>query len=123
MRFYTFTIGIILSFLLFSCSGADVNEMRQQVIFEKVEERVNKYKEEKQNSCQRKVLQKAGAIADSILLVEARLNRDTSRKPVIPEKPEIPEIIPIKDSIPVQPFYRDSSLELIEIDTSGLEDK
>ena len=90
---------------------------------EKVEERVRKYKEEKHNSCQRKVLQKAGVVADSILLLEARLNRDTSGKPIIPEKPEIPEIIPIKDSIPVQPFYRDSSLELIEIDSSGLEDK
>ncbi len=123
MRFHTFTIGIISVFFLFSCSGAgDKNEVRQQVIFKKVEERVKQYKEEKYISCQRKVLQKAGAIADSILLAEARLNRDTSGKPVIPEKPEIPEIIPIKDSIPIKPFFRDSSLELIQIDSSDIKD-
>lgn len=115
-------ITFILLCFFGACAQEKDNAVREQMILQTVEERVDRYKEEKRNSCRQKVLKEAGAIVDSILLAEARLKRDTSGKPVIPDKPEKPEIVPIKDSLPVRPFFRDSSLELMELDTS-LQDK
>lgn len=89
----------------------DEEDIRVKVIHERVEERIAKYKISKYEACKRKVVKKAGTIADSILLLEARLNRDTTGRPLIPEKPESPEIKNIIDSVPVEPFFRDSSLE------------
>ena len=120
-------IGILMRQLLifaffcvfYACSQDKDNAVREQVIQEKVEERVERYKIEKLNSCRQKVLKRAGAIVDSILLVEARLKRDTLGKPPIPDKPVLPEIVPIKDTLPIRPFFRDSTLNLIEQDSSG----
>lgn len=118
MPFKNYLICLLLGTLLFACSADSESEMREQVIQEKLEERIAKYKSDKRKSCQKKVLQKAGAIADSILLREARLKRDTSDRPGIPDKPEVPEFVPVKDTVPVEPFFRDSTLELIESDSS-----
>ena len=118
MRFHPFLFSCILGLFLVSCSSGNDTDLREQVIQEKLEERVEKYKSEKRNACNKKVLKAAGAIADSILLVEARLKRDTSGKPLIPEKPELPEIVPIIDTLPVKPFFRDSSLELMKQDST-----
>jgi hypothetical protein len=115
---------IAFLFIFYACSqDKKDNALREQVILQKVEERVVRYKKEKSNSCREKVLKRAGVIVDSILLVEARLKRDTSGKPVIPEKPQVPEIVPIKDTIPIRPFFRDSTLELMEQDSSLIDNK
>lgn len=117
MRLQTFLLVGVLAFFLFSCSQENESSVREQVIQEKLNERVEQYKSEKRNACREKVLKAAGVIADSILLVEARLKRDTSNRPPIPDKPELPKIIPIRDSVPVKPFFRDSSLELMQRDS------
>ncbi len=111
---------LILVFLclFYACSQDKDNAVREQVIQQQVEERVERYKIEKLNSCRQKVLKRAGVIVDSILLVEARLKRDTSGKPPIPDKPELPNIVPIKDTLPIRPFFRDSTLDLMKKDSS-----
>lgn len=114
---------ILLVFVgvLSSCSSDNDNSLRDQMIQQTVEDRIQRYTIEKNNSCREKALKEAGAIVDSILLAEARLKRDTAGRPPIPEKPEIPEIVPVEDSLPVKPFFRDSSLELIEQDSSKID--
>ena len=111
MRLKFIFLLFTVSTFFWTCSLPDEGDVRVKVIHEKVEERIAKYKISKQEACKRKVLKEAGAIADSILLLDARLNRDTTGRPLIPEKPASPEIKNIADSIPVEPFFRDSSLE------------
>ncbi len=114
-------ILLVFTGLLFACSSDNDNALREQMIQQTVEDRIQRYTKEKKNSCREKALKEAGAIVDSILLSEARLKRDTAGRPAIPEKPERPEIVPVEDSLPVQPFFRDSSLELIEQDSLNID--
>ena len=103
-------ILLTINFIFFSCAGKD-GDLRMKDIHEKVAEKVAKHKQIKRNTCRKKVLKAAGVLADSILLAEARLKRDTAGRPLIPSKPVVPEIKEVIDTLPVAPFFRDSSLE------------
>ncbi|MDV7396231.1 hypothetical protein RZS08_32860, partial [Arthrospira platensis SPKY1] len=56
--------------------------------------------------CYEQALEEASLLADSILIEEARLERDTIGKPPIPPKPEKPEIKSLLDSLPIGPLVR-----------------
>lgn len=96
---------------LFSCnSGPDDNKIAVQAFVEKqVEEQLATYKRIFMQQCRDKVLLEAGQIADSILITEARLKRDSMGKPPKPLKPEKPEIKQLKDSLTLDPLFRDTT--------------
>ncbi len=105
---------------LLSCEPPETEtEIRQSVIEEQVKERLALHRATKLRVCQEKVLAEASRLADSILIHQARLKRDTLSKPPKPFKPEKPEIKTLIDSVPVKPFFRDSTLELLDTSASN----
>lgn len=105
----------LLFFLVFllgigACStGPDENRLAVDAFLEKeVEERIATYREILFQKCREDILEEAGEIVDSILITEARLQRDSTNKPPKPEKPEKPELKMLKDSLSLDPLFRDS---------------
>ena len=54
--------------------------------------------------CRREVEEKAIALTDSIVIANARQNRDTSIFSLIPGRPTRPDYRPPTDSVPVKPI-------------------
>ena len=104
------TVFILFFISLASCE--DVNErdkaLIEELIQNQVQTRIITYKTLSYNRCLEGIYTEASEIADSLLLLQARLSRDTSDRPGKPIKPEKPEIIELKDSTPIQPFLQDS---------------
>ena len=89
--------------------GPDGNRLAVDAfVEEQVEERLDVYQKILAQQCWDKILEEAGKIADSILINEARLKRDSIDKPPKPEKPERPEMKHLKDSLVLDPLFRDS---------------
>lgn len=87
----------------------DRNELAVKAFVQaKVEERLENYRRILEKNCTGKALEEAGNLADSILISQARLQRDTLSKPARPEKPEKPEIKRPKEDIPLEPLFKDS---------------
>lgn len=99
--------------LLLGCSG-NADDVRQNVIAEKVQERLDLFERTLRDNCHQKVLEKAGAIADSILILTAQRSADTLNKPPVPLRPDRPDIKTLDSFLPVRPFFRDTSLEVID---------
>ena len=76
----------------------------EAVIDQEVARRIQNYKQVRMDRCYEKALEEASRLADSILILEARLERDTLGKPPKPEKPEKPEIKAVLDSTPIKPL-------------------
>ncbi len=76
----------------------------------RVEEKVASYRQIKTERCTEDILVRANAIADSILIEEARLHRDTVGKPPRPLKPQPPEIRHVKDTAPLRPLFDPDTL-------------
>lgn len=102
-------IAISLSSLIACGKSSGTDEQRMAYINEQVEERINEYKRILDNRCYEKVLEEANRLTDSILLVRARLERDSLDKPPRPNKPDKPEVKTIIDSVPVAPLFIDST--------------
>lgn len=104
--------GLVMLLLLLSpaCQdGPDENLLAVEAfVEEKVQERLATYRTILDQQCREAILQEAGAIADSILLAEARLRRDSVNKPPRPAKPEKPELKKLEDSLSLDPLFRDS---------------
>ncbi len=101
-------IILIFSFLfLFQACGGRQNtqELMEEFIQQKVEERLTKAERTIMGRCYDNILEKAGIIADSILFEKARLRKDTSDRPSKPLRPDEPEIKTLIDSIPVAPLF------------------
>ncbi|MCB9267744.1 MAG: hypothetical protein H6558_22190 [Lewinellaceae bacterium] len=91
--------------LIAGCGKDDRNKIAVQAVIEKeVARRVENYRQVRMQRCYEKALEEASHQADSILLLEARLERDTLSKPPKPHKPEKPEIKTLLDSTPVKPL-------------------
>ncbi len=98
-------IVLILTIPLIACeSEADKKRFETMLIEQEVEKRLADYKEAFDINCREKVLEDATRIADSLIIEEARLLKDTLLKPFKPERPEKPEILPFEDTLKVQPF-------------------
>ena len=96
-------------FLICSCSNEKDKVLIEQLIQGEVKKRIEVRNRVSYNRCLEGLYAEASEIADSILLLQARLARDTAGKPLKPVKPEKPEIIELKDSTPIQPFLVDST--------------
>lgn len=100
---------LIILGILTSCNGGSRDEADLEAFIQsEVDKRVTEYKNTIYGQCLDRALEKAGLLADSILIVEARLERDTSGRPPKPVKPERPEIKTLIDTLPIKPFFRDT---------------
>ena len=97
--------SILALLWLAGCGEDNRNKLAvQAVIEEEVALRVKNYRQTRMLRCYEKALEEASHLADSILILEARLERDTLGKPPKPEKPERPEIKTLLDSTPIRPL-------------------
>jgi hypothetical protein len=102
-----FTIGLVLVIAAWSCtSDAEKKAAEKRRLESEAELRVQEYIAVLQKNCRDKVLVEAVRVADSVLLVEARLSADTVLKPFKIPRPEKPETQILPDTIPVRPFLR-----------------
>jgi hypothetical protein len=108
----TSTFILLIALLsLYSCGEDNRNKIAvDRVIAEEVENRVQSFRSTRMERCKEKAIDEANEIADSILIREARLSRDTISKPPKPEKPEKPEIKLLEDSTPIQPIINTDTI-------------
>ena len=69
-----------------------------------VERRLSEFRKNKIKNCLEGLVEQATAEVDSLLIEQARLNKNDLEKPAIPEKPEKPEIMSPLDTAPIQPI-------------------
>jgi hypothetical protein len=104
---YQLIIGVMaVSFCLGGCTKKPPSKTKEQVIQEKLDERFERWKADLEQRCLDQAMDKAIAIVDSTIIANARLNRDTAGKPVIPMRPEKPTFVIPKDSTPVKPLLK-----------------
>lgn len=82
---------------------------KDQVIEERLNERLQNWREGKYRQCRNKVLERAATIVDSTLLANAHSQRDTTGLPPIPQRPEKPEFKPPADSTPIKKILESNS--------------
>jgi hypothetical protein len=113
MTFRLLIIIMSLSGCLFtSCEEDKRNEIAvERVIKEEVDKKIANYIRTRNKRCLDKAIDEANEIADSILLTEARLARDTADKPPKPVKPEKPEIKTLLDSTPIAPIISKDTIK------------
>lgn len=73
---------------------------------ERLVERLEKWKGEMRKKCRNDVEVKAAALTDSIIIANAKLNRDTSIHLLIPDRPNRPDYKPPIDSVKVEPVLK-----------------
>ncbi len=106
MRFI-FWIGISGVLLLAACESEAAKKAQEaQRLQDEADQRVNEYVKVITENCQTKVLEEAVRVADSLLILEARLSTDTLLKPLKPLRPEKPETQILKDTTPIKPFLK-----------------
>ncbi len=102
MKFLIFCLFFI-SFLL-AC-----DDRRDQIIAEKVAERVEKERSRKSADCRNQLLSSAGKIADSLLLEAAKMELQDSLFQNRPVRPTKPATVPPLDSAAVKPIFKENS--------------
>lgn len=109
LKIASFLIFPILLLVTACGDGPDENQVAVEAFLkQQVEERLATYKQILAQQCRDNVLEEAGKIADSILIAEARLARDSMGKPPKPHKPDRPELKKLKDSLLLDPLFRDT---------------
>ncbi|PHN07433.1 hypothetical protein [Flavilitoribacter nigricans] len=109
-RIYPVGLALVIVTALVACGdGPDENQVAVEAFLkQQVEERILTYRQILTQQCRDNVLEEAGKIADSILIAEARLQRDSMNKPPKPLKPDRPELKKLKDSLKLDPLFRDT---------------
>lgn len=103
------TYSILFSAILFICfirCEKPPSKTKAQVMQERLDDRLGRWREGVNRNCRNKVMDAAIAIVDSTLLANARFKRDTSDIPDIPGRPNRPEFIAPNDTIPVKPILQ-----------------
>lgn len=107
---YQFFILAAVAGLAFgSCSEKPPVKTKEQVMEEKLQERVERWKADLEQRCLDQAMDQAIAIVDSTIIANARLNRDTAGKPYVPLRPVKPEFVIPKDSLPVKPLLKEKT--------------
>lgn len=102
--------GVLLLGLSACGDRPDENKVAVEIFLERqVEDRLETYRQILAQQCRDNILEEAGKIADSILIAEARLERDTANKPPKPTKPGRPELKKLQDSLALDPLFRDTT--------------
>lgn len=109
MKWYFFTLGA-LGLLMMACEEDRTEELKAQLIQERVEERVNRVVETRRMRCTAAMFKEANRIVDSILIAQAKSNKDSIPKPPKPSKPDRPIPISPSDSATIEELQLDSIL-------------
>lgn len=115
-----FLLFALAAFLVSSCGEDNRNRIAvEKMIQEEVTQRVATYRENRTQRCYQDAVKEASSLADSILLLQARLNRDTASKPPRPTRPEQPAAKKLRDSLlKVAPLLsEDSIIKLLKRDS------
>jgi len=100
---------LCLLVLGFACEPSfDEDAIVQKLMDESLQERINSYKQIREERCRDGLLREANRRVDSILFMEAKMAKDTVDRPPVPLKPKAPEKKILKDSTPVKPFLPDT---------------
>ncbi|MEM8525758.1 MAG: hypothetical protein AAGG68_14040 [Bacteroidota bacterium] len=107
----SFIIISILTIIFGACKEDRSAELKQQLIAEKVEERVQRLMNNKRIRCREELMENANQRVDSILIARARANKDTIVKPPKPLKPDQPDAFLLEDTFAINPLLKDSTLK------------
>ncbi len=88
------------------CFSAGCGPDKEEIIREKVAERVTTFKQKETAKCREALLSTAEHIVDSLLLSEALLGVSDSLARSRPVKPVKPQAVPTIDSSPVEPLFK-----------------
>jgi hypothetical protein len=92
---------------------------KQDLIQEKVDERIGNYVRLMRQKCEERVLERATTIVDSILIEQAKMRKDSLGKLPKPDRPTAPNIKSSLDSTPVAPLF--SLEDSLKTDTTQLD--
>jgi len=110
-------IGIFLCVSGFYSCGPTEEELlqRKALVQQTYLKRLAKYKQEHRNRCRREILKEAKIIADSTLLANARNVKvvDSIPRPPKPIKPGLPTPKSLDDSLEIEPFLTEPTLDSI----------
>lgn len=109
---------LVLFALCANACGGPPSKTKEQVVQERLNERLATWRATTLDKCRMEVLDAAAAIVDSTLLTDARLKRDLSGLPNVPGRPTRPGFEAPEDTTPIAPllqFILDSLLS----DTTG----
>lgn len=111
MQLRYFTIIICSVVLGAGCQSEEEKAaLRQAYLQQQLDRRIVEFKDLLSSQCRERALTEASRLADSMLILEARLELDTTGRPAKPDKPDKPELKTLLDSTAVKPFFRDSLL-------------
>ncbi len=99
-------LAILMMLLLPTACKRKPAKTKEQVMQERLAERTEHWKSDMVKKCRKEVETKAVALADSIIIANAKLNRDTSIHSLIPGRPTRPDYQPPTDSVQVKPFLK-----------------
>lgn len=91
--------------LMFGCNRKP-SKTKEQVMQERLAERIDRWKTDTEKKCRKDIDEKATALTDSIIIANAKQNRDTSIHQLIPGRPTRPDYVPPVDSAPVEPILK-----------------
>jgi hypothetical protein len=108
--FFRFGFCRCCLFFLFSFVSSGCQEDRSAMVRQKVQERVAEFREKQRVACRMALYEKAGRMADSILIAEAKQEVQDSLGRLRPFRPSQPPDVPPVDSARVAPlFMREAS--------------
>ena len=97
--------ALVLIAILAACAPErDRSAEVEALIHKNAEERLESFRRIKMERCRESILEEATRVVDSLLIVEARLEKDSSGRPVKPVRPPRPDIRQLQDSSPVKPL-------------------
>jgi cell division protein ZapA (FtsZ GTPase activity inhibitor) len=99
-----FTIMAAL-ILVMGCQK-ESSKTKEQVMQERLTERLDRWKGDMDKKCRKDVEEKATALTDSIIIANAKQNRDTSILSILPGRPTRPDYKPPTDSVAVKPILK-----------------
>ena len=98
---------LVITFTTWSFQEPPVKS-RTQLVEEEVERRLEKSRRNFEARCRGDILERATVVADSLMLERAYLLRDTTGRPVRPDRPVKPAAMRPRDSFAVRPILVDT---------------
>lgn len=100
------TIYTFLLLFFFSCAN-DVKppKTKQELMDDYLKEKVGRWLSSTKNTCIEKVNERAEAIVDSLLILEAKQEAGSITKPTKPLKPPKPQLKEASDTLPLAPLF------------------